>query len=73
MHRKDYTEDVDPMPHHEIGPDAAFVVGPDCVFGGAAFSRYTYEDQFEYSNELSVTVNPLIYTGRQYPPKFLCL
>ncbi|KAK0436736.1 hypothetical protein EV421DRAFT_1105219 [Armillaria borealis] len=67
MHRKVHTEDVDPMPHHEIVPDAAFVVGPDCVFGGAAFSGYTYEAQFEYSNELSVAVNPSIYTGTTIP------
>ncbi|KAK0200819.1 hypothetical protein DFS33DRAFT_1079353 [Desarmillaria ectypa] len=66
MHRKvqrNTAEDADSMPHQEIVPDAAFIVGPDCVFSGAAFSRYTYEAQFKFSDELSVAVNPSIYTG----------
>ncbi|KAK0447808.1 uncharacterized protein EV420DRAFT_1567720 [Desarmillaria tabescens] len=66
MHRKvqiNTIEDADPTPHQEITPDAAFIIKPDFVFGDAAFSKYTYEEQFEFSDELSVGADPSIYTG----------
>ncbi len=66
MHRSvksNVIDDESPIPHQQIVPDAAFIVKPDFVFGDAAFSDYDYDDQFQFSNELSVAANPAIYTG----------
>ncbi|PBK78136.1 hypothetical protein ARMSODRAFT_26073 [Armillaria solidipes] len=66
MHRSVKSNAIDdepPIPHQQIVPDAAFIVKPDFVFGDAAFSDYDYDDQFQFSNELSVAANPAIYTG----------
>ncbi|KAK0447812.1 uncharacterized protein EV420DRAFT_861334 [Desarmillaria tabescens] len=63
MHRRVKSNTILDEDPNQIVPDAAFIVKPDFVFGDAAFSEYSYEEQSEFSDELSVVVNPSIYAG----------